>query len=356
MNSKKVHDMKSVLIVDDEEINRLTLEAGLTGLYNTILAENGKSAIQKLSSNEKIDVVLLDLNMPDVDGFDVLKHMTRTGFIHKIPVFVVTATDDSDLIQDAFNLGAIDVISKPYNIHILQRRIENTLELFMQRNNLEELVEQKIAESKQQNNRLVEIMANMVEFRSKESGLHVKRVREYTKCLMEKIVQDYPEYRYLKNEIENISFAACLHDIGKNSIPDSILGKPGRLTDAEFEEMKSHTIRGYEQILSMKDIMDSRLYEYSLDISRHHHERYDGHGYPDKLSGDDISIWSQVVGVSDVYDALTSERCYKKAFDHKTTVKMILNGECGQFNPKVIDAFTKVNDNFISLNSHMITE
>lgn len=342
--------IKNLLIVDDEEINRITLETGLSDIYNTILAKDGNEAIRLLSINNKIDFVLLDLNMPGVDGFDVLKFMTKMGIIHNIPVFVVTATNDNQQIQNAFNYGAVDVVTKPYNIQILKRRIGNTLELFSQRNNLEQLVEEKIYESKQQSNRLVEIMANMVEFRNKESGLHVKRVRGFTKIILEGIISNYSEYKYLTDDdIEDISFAACLHDIGKNSIPDAILTKPGKLTDEEFSVMKTHTIRGYDQLLSMKDIMDPRLYEYSVDIARHHHERYDGKGYPDCIAGDDITIWSQAIGLADVYDALTTVRCYKEAFSHEKAVEMILNGECGLFNPKVIDIFKRSQDEFNSL-------
>ena len=338
--------MKTLLIADDEEINRVVLQTGFSGIYNSILAENGHEAIMALSSDEHIDAVLLDLNMPDTDGFEVLKFMTRTRQIHTIPVFVVTATEDSSEIQRAFNNGAVDVVTKPFNIQILKRRIENILELFNQRNNLEEIVAEKIKESKQQNYRLVEIMANMVEFRSKESGEHVKRVREYTKIILDQLADDCSEFHYLKQDIEIISFAACLHDIGKNSIPDSILGKPGKLTPEEFEQMKTHTVLGFNQLTKMKDIMDPNLYKYSRDIVRHHHERIDGKGYPDKLEGNNIPIWAQVVGIADVYDALTTERCYKKAYDHDTSVIMILNGECGKFDQRVIDAFTKVQKKF----------
>ncbi|MCQ2601527.1 MAG: response regulator [Treponema sp.] len=331
--------MKKILIADDLETNRAILELAFEGDYEVVQAANGAETISLLQSSNDFAVLLLDLRMPEVNGFEVLKKMKDLKLINKIPVFVVTADTDDDSLKKVFDLGAVDVIQKPFNLTLLKKRVENIVELFNQRNNLEDIVDQKIQELQRYGNRLVEAMADMVEFRSKESGLHVKRVRGFTKILMEALVKTRPEYSYLENEVENIAFAACLHDVGKNSIPDYILNKPDKLSDTEYAMMKTHTNRGYAQIISMKDIMEPTLYNYSLDIARHHHERYDGRGYPDNLQGSSISIWSQVVGIADVYDALTSDRCYKKALSHEEAVDMILSGKCGTFGPEVLQVF-----------------
>lgn len=332
--------MKKLLIADDLEANRAILAEGFQDDYEIVQAKNGEETISLLQSSCcGYAALLLDLNMPVINGFDVLKKMKDLNLINKVPVFVVTADTDDESLKKVFDLGAVDVIQKPFNLTLLKKRVENLVELFNQRNNLESIVDQKIQELQRYGNRLVEAMADMVEFRSKESGLHVKRVRGFTKILMDALVKTKKEYAYLEKEVENIAFAACLHDVGKNAIPDYILNKPDKLSDSEYAMMKTHTNRGFEQIISMKDIMEPTLYNYSLDIARHHHERYDGNGYPDNLQGDAISIWSQVVGIADVYDALTSDRCYKKALSHEDAVDMILNGKCGVFGPEVLQVF-----------------
>ena len=335
---------KRILIVDDEEINRMTLEAGLLDLYEIVQADSGMSAIKMIEQNRNFALVLLDLSMPNMNGITFLNVLNRSGIIKKLPVFVITGNYNEKVLLEAYDLGATDVVTKPYNIQFLRKRISNIIELYQQRYDLEEIVAEKSAELVKQNKRLVEAMANIVEFRSEESGTHVRKVRGYTKILMDELVASFREYDYLKDDVDTIAFAATLHDIGKISIPDSILNKKTELTEEEYSLMKSHTTRGYEQIKKMKDIMDPTLYKYSLDIVYHHHERFDGKGYPEGLRGQDISIWSQVVALSDVYDALTSERCYKKAIDHATAVQMILSGECGIFNPQILEVFKKTSD------------
>lgn len=333
--------MQTIMIVDDEEINRVTLEAGFADLYETIRAADGVEAVRYLNSGIQIDAILLDLNMPALNGFDVLSFMNKTGSITKIPVFVVTGTNNPAILNTAFNLGAVDVVEKPYNIQVLRRRLVNIIELFRQRRNFATMVEEQLEGSKSQNKKLVQAMADMVEFRCKESGVHVKNICAFTRILLSALIKEDEQYRYLKDDIEAISFAACLHDIGKNAIPDYILSKKGLLTEQEFALLETHTVRGYEQIIAFKDILEPSLYNYSLDIVRHHHERYDGKGYPDGLEGDKITIWSQIVGISDVYNALTSDRCYQATFDHDTAVKMILNGDCGTFSPQILDLFIR---------------
>lgn len=204
---------------------------------------------------------------------------------------------------------------------------------------MEEVVEEQVERLSSMNQAMVETLATVIEFRDGETGEHVKNISGLTKILMTQVSKMFPEYAMSGEEIDKIATSAILHDVGKISIPDQILNKPGRLTDEEFDVMRQHTVRGCEILKSIPHILEKGLYHYSYDICRHHHERWDGRGYPDHLNGDDISIWAQVVSVVDVYDALTSERVYKKAFSHEKAVQMIVNGECGAFNPKVLEAF-----------------
>lgn len=256
-----------------------------------------------------------------------------------IPVFLITAADKKEELLEGYNLGAVDVISKPFIANFLKCRVNNIIELYGHRNELEQIVAEHVKRFNDLNQSMVETLATVIEFRDCESGEHVKRICGLTKILMAEVSARYPEYRLPQTEIDKIVTSSILHDVGKISIPDRILNKPGRLTKEEFEIMKEHTTRGCEILQKIPNIMDEGLYNYSYDICRHHHERWDGGGYPDGLRGDDISIWAQVVSVADVYDALTSERVYKKAFSHETAVTMIKNGECGSFNPKVIKVF-----------------
>lgn len=191
---------------------------------------------------------------------------------------------------------------------------------------------------------MIELLSELIEFRDCESGEHVKRICVITDILLRKAGELYPEYRLEDSRREKIVTSAMLHDIGKIAIPDNILGKPGRLTESEFELMKQHTVRGWTILGSLSGLMDEELYSYCRDICRHHHERWDGKGYPDGLSGDGITLWAQVASVADVYDALTSKRVYKSAFSHEKAVKMITGGECGCFNPKIMEAFIQCED------------
>lgn len=337
---------KTILIVDDIEINRDILEEIFKDDYKIIKACNGAQAIEAINSNPDISAVLLDLLMPEVNGLGVLEEMNKSGKIEHIPVFLITAAESQEMLLEGYNLGAIDVITKPFMAHFLKYRISNVIELYGYRNELEQIVAEQVERLNIINQSMVETLATVIEFRDCESGEHVKRISRITKILMTEVSNMYPEYHLSKTEIDKIASSAILHDVGKISIPDKILNKPGRLTDEEFEVMKQHTVKGCDILQSIPNIMDEGIYDYSYDICRHHHERWDGRGYPDGLIGDDISIWAQVVSVADVYDALTSERVYKKAFDHETAFKMIFNNECGVFNPKVLKAFVNSVDKF----------
>lgn len=347
---------KTILIVDDIEVNRVVLAEVFKDEYEIVQADGGKRAIEIINSNMEISAVLLDMLMPEVNGLDVLRAMNENGAIENIPVFLITAADSDDMLMEAYDMGAIDVIRKPFLTQFLRCRIGNVIELFRHRNKLEEIVEEQVERLSSMNQAVVETLATVIEFRDCETGEHVKNISGLTKILMTQVSKMYSEYALPPEEIEKIANSAILHDVGKISTPDQILNKPGRLTDEEFEIMKQHTVRGCEILKNIPHILDKGLYHYSYDICRHHHERWDGRGYPDHLSGDDISIWAQVVSVVDVYDALTSERVYKKAFSHEKAVDMIVNGECGTFNPKVLEAFhacmDKINKKKKSRKSH----
>lgn len=348
---------KKILIVDDIKINRAVLNEIFKEDYTIVEACDGAQAIEIINSGEDISAVLLDLIMPRVNGLGVLEDMNRSGKIKSIPVFLITAISSKDMLMDAYRLGAIDVITKPFMAHFLTCRVNNIVELYEHRNELQKTVSEQVERLNHLNQSLVETLATVIEFRDGESGEHVKRICGLTRILMEEVSRRFPEYYLPEEEIEKIVMASVLHDVGKISIPDRILNKPGRLTKEEFEIMKQHTVKGCEILQKMPNMMDEGIYNYSYDICRHHHERWDGGGYPDGLKGDDIKIWAQVVSVADVYDALTSERIYKKAFSHDTAVEMIKNGECGAFNPKVLTAFEGILDkiadkNWISAGLH----
>ena len=332
---------KTILIVDDEEINQLILAEEFKAAYNIIVADNGHQAIEIINSGRPISAIFLDLMMPDLNGLDVLREMNKSGMISRVPVFIVTAADTDSMLMDAYDLGAVDVIRKPFMKNFMRCRVDNIIELYRHRNNLETMIDEKVMQIKHMNELMVTSLANIIEFRDGESGEHVKRISGLTRTILTDIVNNYPEYYMTEEAIDKISAASILHDVGKIAIPDSILNKPGRLTNEEFAEMKLHTVKGCEILVNMTDFLDAKTYEYSYDICRHHHERWDGRGYPDGIKGDDITIWSQVVAIADVYDALISPRVYKAPFEHDIAVKMIYNGECGAFNPKVLESFNR---------------
>ncbi|MBD5128989.1 MAG: response regulator [Ruminococcaceae bacterium] len=342
----------SILIVDDQEINRVLLAELFKDEYNIIEAENGQEALDIINEDDSIIAVMLDLIMPVMDGMSVLSELNRTGKIYNIPVFIITAADNMQMLTGAYNLGAVDIISKPFRMCFIKARISNIVELYRHRNELVDIVDESVEKMSKINDKMVETLATLIEFRDCESGEHVKRIKNITIKLMTKVSEMFREYRLDKSTIAKIGTASILHDVGKIAIPDNILKKPGRLTPEEFEIMKIHTVKGCDILAQMpEDIMDHEVYRFSYDICRHHHERWDGRGYPDGLKGDEVSIWAQVAAVADVFDALTSPRVYKASFNVETAVKMINNGECGQFNPKVLEAFNSIVDDLVKKHS-----
>ena len=323
-----------ILIVDDAEINRSMLADMLTDQYTILEASNGMEAISILEKqHSEISLVLLDIMMPEMNGFEVLSIMTRSEWLRSVPVIMISAETSSSYIDQAYDLGATDYISRPFDEKTVQRRVKNTIMLYAKQKMLEGMVTEQILEKERNNFLMVEILSNIVEFRNGESGLHVLHIRTITELLLRHLVRMTDKYQLNASEIAMIVNASALHDIGKISIPENILNKPGKLTPEEFEVMKTHSVIGAQILENAPRRQNEELVRIAHDICRWHHERYDGKGYPDGLKGEEIPIAAQVVALADVYDALTSERVYKPAFTHEAAMRMILNGECGSFNP-----------------------
>ena len=353
-----------ILIVDDVELNRAMIGTILEEDYTIVEADNGETALEILDAmKDEIAAILLDLIMPKMDGFQVLEELNRTGIVKKIPVLIISGENSAENEHRCFELGIADFIGKPFNNLIVKRRVRNVADFYNYKNTLEEKVAEQTAvlrkayktlkaqteKLKMRNQEIIEVLGTVVEYRNLESGEHVQRVKGYTRILAECFMREYPEYKLTQEKIDMIVSASALHDIGKIAIPDSILQKPGRLTKDEYEYMKSHTTRGNEIIDSIKSGWDQDARQVSYEIIRHHHERYDGKGYPDGLEGDHIPISAQFVSVADVYDALVNERCYKDAYSPEAAYHMIVRGECGVFSPKIMDCFRKVRKEFEEL-------
>lgn len=360
-----------ILIVDDVEINREMLASILQDDYGILMACDGQEAIDIVKKKHReIGVVLLDLVMPNVDGIGVLEFFINNAGYQKIPVLIVSSEKDDAIEEKCYKLGAIDFIEKPYKINRIRNRVKNAVELYNYKNELEEKVAIQTETLKRQyaflqkqaaklneqasslkviNNNIIEILGTVVENRNLESGEHVNRVKGFTKILATKAMELYPEYKLTLELVDIIVSASALHDIGKICIPDSILMKPGKLTDKEFSYMKSHTTRGCEILENIEGVWDEQYAKFSYEICRHHHERYDGKGYPDGLSGEEIPISAQLVSIADVYDALVSRRVYKDAFGHEEAFRMIINGDCGVFSPKLLACFREAKDEFQTL-------
>ena len=333
-----------ILIADDSAMNRAILVEMLGDGYDVIEAENGREAVRALQSAPEIDLLLLDIMMPEMDGFEVLEQMKRYGWIEDVPVVMISAENGSAYVERAYDLGATDFISRPFDMAIVRRRVTNTLMLYTKQKQLVGLVARQVYENQKSNNLMINILSHIVEFRNGESGSHVLHIHTATELILNHLVKKTDKYKLSAADIAMIGTASSLHDIGKINIPEEILNKPGRLTKEEFEIMKTHTTLGAHILENLPFQQEEPLVKVSYEICRWHHERWDGRGYPDGLKGEEIPIAAQVVALADVYDALTSERCYKKAFDHDTAVRMILNGECGTFNPLLMECLTEVAD------------
>ena len=335
---------QKILIADDSEMNRELLAAILEEEYDIIQANDGVQAVDCLQRHaEEISLLLLDIVMPHMDGFEVLSYMNKEHWIDAIPVVIISSENSPIYIKRGYDLGATDFIEKPFDANMVLRRSANAILLGAKQRRMTSIVSNQIYEREKSSKLMINILSHIVEFRNGESGLHVLHIQTITEMLLRQLVQkENNRYALSKEQIRMITTASALHDIGKISIPDEILNKPGRLTAEEFAVIKGHSMAGANMLSELPlDQKEEPLVKTAYEICRWHHERWDGHGYPDGLTGEQIPIAAQVVSMADVYDALTSERCYKKAFDHDTAVKMILNGECGQFNPLLLECLTE---------------
>ena len=339
-------EKQKILIVDDSEMNRDLLIDILEDQYDIVEAENGAEAVAiLLQQRTDFSLLLLDIMMPQMDGFEVLTCINKNHWNDTFAVIMISADDSPANIKRAYDLGAFDYISRPFDSTIVQRRISNTMFLYARQQRLEEIIAEQFYEQEKNNKLMIAILSHIVEFRNGESGLHILHVNTITKYLLKQLVQRTDKYPLSKSDITLISTASSLHDIGKISISDTILNKPGRLTAEEFEVMKTHSAIGGKILMELPmEQQKAPLVKVAFEICRWHHERYDGNGYPDGLKGEEIPIAAQVVALADVYDALISKRCYKNAYSHDEALKMILDGQCGAFNPVLLLCLQEISD------------
>lgn len=324
-------------------MNRSILADMLDSQYEILEAEDGAAAITMLQKHVlDISLVLLDVVMPNVDGFEVLTVMNQKHWIDDIPVIMISAESGSTQVERAYELGVTDFIPRPFDTLIVRRRVNNTILLLAKQKELIGMLADQIYEKERMSSIMVDILSHVVEFRNGESGQHIIHVRTLTEIFLRQLQRKTDQYRFSQADVALICTASALHDIGKIAVNEDILNKPGRLTPEEFELMKTHSLVGAEMLENISTYGNEPLVKTAYEICRWHHERYDGRGYPDGLVGDDIPISAQIVALADVYDALTSDRCYKKAFSHETAVQMILDGQCGVFNPLLLDCLRDV--------------
>lgn len=336
---------QKILIADDSEMNRELLAAILEEEYDIIQANDGVQAVDCLQRHaEEISLLLLDIVMPHMDGFEVLSYMNKEHWIDSIPVVIISSENSPIYIKRGYDLGAADFIEKPFDANMVLRRSANAILLGAKQRRMTSIVSNQIYEREKSSKLMINILSHIVEFRNGESGLHVLHIQTITEMLLRQLVQkENNRYALSKEQIRMITTASALHDIGKISIPDEILNKPGRLTAEEFAVIKGHSMAGANMLSELPlDQKEEPLVKTAYEICRWHHERYDGGGYPDGLKGEEIPVSAQVVALADVYDALTSERCYKDAYSHEKAIEMILAGQCGAFNPLMLECLLDI--------------
>ena len=340
---KLLQNKSQILLVDDSAMSRMILKEILGGDYSILEAENGQECLEKMQAEAgNIALVLLDINMPVMDGFEVLKAMNVNHTIEDIPVIMISSDDSDAAIRRSYELGASDYVTRPFDARIVYRRVTNTIKLYAKQRRLVQMVSDQIRARENNTDMLVGVLSHIVEFRNGESGAHVRHIRIITELLLRRLLEISSRYSITAEQQDMIPLASALHDIGKIGIDEKILNKPGKLTPEEFEVMKTHSMLGAKMLHDLDNFAEQPLLQTAYEIARWHHERWDGRGYPDGLKGDEIPISAQLVSLADVYDALTSERCYKKAFSHEKAVQMILNGECGAFNPLLLQCLTDI--------------
>lgn len=343
IDSAEAKERQQILIVDDSQINCEILAEILKDEYRILEAANGEECIDLLKQyGTGIALLLLDINMPVMDGFEVLALMNRKHWIEDIPVIIISSENSASYVRRAYEMGASDYISRPFDVQVVHQRVSNTIKLYAKQRRLISLVTDQIREKEKNNQMMISILSQIVEFRNSESGSHVLHINIITGMLLERLMQKTDQYHLQWSDQFLITTASALHDIGKIGIDEKILNKPGKLTKEEFEIMKTHTLIGASMLKSIEMYQNEKLLQVAYQICRWHHERYDGKGYPDGLKGEEIPISAQVVAIADVYDALVGKRVYKKAFSHETAIHMILNGECGAFNPLLLECLTDI--------------
>ena len=342
---KLLQNKSQILLVDDSNMNRMILKEILGGDYSILEAENGQECLEKMQAEAgNIALVLLDINMPVMDGFEVLKAMNANHTIEDTPVIMISSEDSDAAIRRSYELGASDYVNRPFDARIVYRRVTNTIKLYAKQRRLVQMVSDQIRARENNTDTLVGVLSHIVEFRNGESGAHVRHIRIITEMLLHRLLEISSNYAITAEQQDLIPLASALHDIGKIGIDEKVLNKPGKLTPEEFKVIQTHSMLGAKMLHDLDQFAEQPLLQTAYEIARWHHERWDGRGYPDGLKGDEIPISAQLVSLADVYDALTSERCYKKAFSHEKAVQMILNGECGAFNPLLLQCLTDVQD------------
>ena len=334
----------TILVADDSDMNRTILRSMLEESYDIIEAEDGLQAVAILQQkDQEISLVLLDIVMPNMDGFDVLSAMNQYNWIDTVPVIMISAESTHSFIERAYDMGVTDYISRPFDMMVVRRRVINTIMLYAKQRRLAAMVNEQIYQREKINNLMISILSHIVEFRNEESGLHVLHIQTMTEILLKSLMRKTDKYQLDRETINLIGNASTLHDVGKIGIPTEVLNKPGKFTPEEFAIMKEHSRMGAEMMRGVP-FQDEPLVKYAYEICHWHHERYDGRGYPDGLVGEEIPISAQVVALADVYDALTSERVYKPAHSHEKALAMILNGECGAFQPLLLECLVESSD------------
>lgn len=342
---KQIQIKQRILVVDDSKMNREILCEMLKDDFEIIEATNGQECVSLIEQyGKEISLVLLDIVMPVMDGFEILMYMNRNHWIEDVPVIMISSEESENYIRKAFKFGVSDYISRPFDSKVVYQRVFNTIKLYAKQRRLISMVSDQMHEKEKNNQMMVEVLSQIMEFRNGESGLHVVHINTLTRLLLERLVENTDAYNLTPDDCYLISTASAFHDIGKVGIDESILNKPGKLTEEEFETMKKHTLIGASMLDKLEHYKDEKMIKIAYQICRWHHERYDGKGYPDGLTGEQIPIAAQVVSVADVYDALVSKRVYKDAYSHEQAMKMILNGECGAFNPLLMEVLVEIRD------------
>ena len=334
---------RNILIADDSELNREMLASILQNEFNIIEAGSGEECIEQLKKHrESLSVVLLNIGMAGTDGFAVLDYMNINKTIEAVPVIMIIDDERDDSVQRAYEMGVSDYIARPFDMKVVYRRVMNTIQLYSKQKRLIGKITRQMVEQENDSRMMTGILSQIVEFRNGKSGRHVLMIRSLTELLLKTLLLRSNEYNLTPQDVTHIVNASALHDIGKIAIDEKILNKPGKLTKEEFEIMKTHTVIGSDMLRSLTIYSGKSLIKFADEICRYHHERWDGNGYPEGLKGNDIPVSAQIVSLCDVYDALVNKRVYKEAYSHEKAMDMIMNGECGQFNPILIECFSEL--------------